>query len=92
MPEVVKQHKDGWASVVESGATALPPNATEGESNDAAESRPETRGSQSRPLSDEERRARLERETARMADPAYSRTLEDPTEAIEGLLRHHGRR
>lgn len=91
MAEVVKGQKDG-SSGVEEDAETVSAGINDGTNGDLGESRPETTGIESRPLSDEERRALLERERERMADPAYARTLEDPTRVIEALLRHHGRR
>lgn len=92
MAEVGKRHKDGSSSVEKDFDTALSAGITDGTHEDLGESRRETSDIQSRPLSDEERRALLERERERLADPAYPRTLEDPTGVIEELLRHHGRR
>lgn len=91
MAEVVKRHQDGSSSVEEDFDT-VSAGVIDATNDDLGESRPETRDIQSRPLSDEERRALLDREMERMADPAYPRTLEDPTGVIEALLRHHGRR
>jgi hypothetical protein len=91
MAEVVKQHKDGASIVEDDCDTARNASATDGSEGGGASS-PDTSDVQSRPLSDEERRALLERERARMADPAYPQTLEDPTGVIEALLHHHGRR
>lgn len=90
MAEVVKRHKDRSSSVADVDTVSA--GIIDGTNDDLGESMPETRDVQSRPLSDEERRALLERERERMADPAYPLTLEDPTGVIEALLRHHGRR
>lgn len=91
MAEVVNGHTDDSSSAEKEFDTALTAGITDGTPDDLGESRRETADIQSRPLSDEERRALLERERERMADPAYRRTLEDPTGVIEALLRHHGR-
>lgn len=45
----------------------------------------------SRPLSNEERQALLERERVRMASASYRQTLEDPSDVLEAHLRHHSR-
>ncbi len=90
MAEVVKRREDGPSSVEQNFDEPLGAGITSGTNEDQVESRRGARDIQSSPLSDEERHALLERETERMADPAYRRTMEDPTGVIEALLRHHG--
>ena len=91
MAEAVEEHQGGSSSG--EGRFDEPRGAgdTDGTHVELGESRLGTEGVQSPPLSDEERRALLERERERMADPAYTRMLEDPTGVIEALLQHRGR-
>ncbi len=91
MAEVVKWSEDGLSSVGQNIDEPVGVVVSDGTNEHLAESKLGDQDAESRPLSNEERHALLERERGRMADAAYLQTLEDPTEVIDALLRHHGR-